>query len=83
MVDNFSILLSHGLLILTFWFLTQRDDVNDEAPPPPDSEPEGFAKGLKVKSKIERPSAHNPMRKPSASKRAREQEAGNGRSGNA
>jgi len=42
MIDNFSILLSHGLLAIAFWFLLQRDDLDKEAPPIPDKEPEGF-----------------------------------------
>ena len=42
MIDNFSILLSHGLLAIAFWFLLQRDDLDEEAPPIPDKEPEGF-----------------------------------------
>jgi hypothetical protein len=44
MVDNFSILLSHVLVALTFWLLTQRDDLDQEEPPAPDAEPEGFAR---------------------------------------
>ena len=42
MIDNLSILLSHVLIALAFWYLTQRDDVNNEDPPAPDAEPEGF-----------------------------------------
>jgi hypothetical protein len=42
MIDNFSILLSHVLIAVAFWFLTLRNDVNDEDPPAPDAEPEGF-----------------------------------------
>jgi len=42
MIDNFSILLSHGLLALAFWYLLQRDDLDAEKPPTPDAEPEGF-----------------------------------------
>lgn len=44
MIDNFSILLSHGLLLFMFWLLINRQDLNNEAPPTPDVEPEGFAK---------------------------------------
>lgn len=44
MVDNFSILLTHCLLLLTFWLLTSREDLDQEAPPEPDKEPEGFFK---------------------------------------
>jgi hypothetical protein len=43
MIDNFSILLSHALIALAFWFLIRRDDLDQEEPPVPDAEPEGFA----------------------------------------
>ena len=42
MIDNLSILLSHSLLLLAFWLLTKRDDLDSEAPPEPDAEPQGF-----------------------------------------
>lgn len=42
MIDNFSIALSHGLLLLAFWLLTRRDDLDRELPPEPDAEPQGF-----------------------------------------
>ena len=42
MIDNLSILLSHVLIALAFWYLTLRDDVDHEEPPAPDAEPEGF-----------------------------------------
>ncbi len=45
MIDNLSILLSHGLLAIAFWFLLQRDDLDEETPPVPDKEPEGFGHG--------------------------------------
>jgi hypothetical protein len=41
-IDNFSILLSHGLLAWALWVLVNRPDVDDEAPPVPDAEPQGF-----------------------------------------
>jgi hypothetical protein len=44
MIDNFSILLSHVLIALAFWFLSQRDDLDQEELPAPDAEPEGFAR---------------------------------------
>jgi hypothetical protein len=44
MIDNFSILLSHALIALTFWLLLKRDDLDREDPPAPDAEPEGFAR---------------------------------------
>ena len=42
MIDNLSILLSHVLIAIAFWYLTLRDDVDQEAPPAPDTDPEGF-----------------------------------------
>ena len=42
MIDNFSIVLSHGLLLLAFWLLSRRDDLDREPPPAPDPEPKGF-----------------------------------------
>jgi hypothetical protein len=47
MIDNLSILLSHALLALAFWYLTLRDDVNHEDPPAPDAEPEGFGHAIR------------------------------------
>ncbi len=47
MIDNLSILLSHVLLAIAFWFLTKRDDVNHEDPPAPDAEPEGFGHAIR------------------------------------
>lgn len=44
MIDNFSILLSHALLALALWFLSNRPDLDAEDPPAPDGEPEGFAR---------------------------------------
>jgi hypothetical protein len=43
MIDNLSILLSHGLLAWALWTLVNRPDLDDEAPPAADAEPEGFA----------------------------------------
>jgi hypothetical protein len=47
MIDNLSILLSHVLIVLAFWFLSQRDDLDNEEPPTPDVEPEGFANAVR------------------------------------
>ena len=47
MIDNFSILLSHGWLILAFWMLTRNDLLDREPPPPLDAETEGFGKQRK------------------------------------
>ncbi len=46
MVDNFSILLTHGLLLIAAWRLIHRPDLDKEDPPERDKEPAGFgAKG--------------------------------------
>jgi hypothetical protein len=47
MIDNFSILLSHVLIMLAFWFLSQREDLDVEEPPAPDAEPVGFARAVR------------------------------------
>jgi len=58
MIDNFSILLSHGLLAIAFWYLLQRDDLDLEEPPIADKEPEGFGyKRIKEKAQRENPDA--------------------------
>ncbi len=44
MVDNLSILLSHVLIALAFWYLSSREDLDTEPPPLPDEESEGFVK---------------------------------------
>lgn len=55
MIDNLSILLSHGLLLLAFWLLTRRDDLDSEPPPSPDPEPQGFAVSRKLRASQEQP----------------------------
>ena len=47
MIDNFSILLSHGLLLFVLWSLTRAEELNIESPPALDPEPEGFGKRRK------------------------------------
>jgi hypothetical protein len=47
MIDNLSILLSHVLIAIAFWYLTLRDDLDLEDPPAPDTEPEGFGHALR------------------------------------
>jgi hypothetical protein len=42
-IDNLSILLSHGLLAWALWLLANRPDLDEEPPPEPDPEPRGFA----------------------------------------
>ncbi|MEQ1725118.1 MAG: hypothetical protein ABL882_04225 [Sphingopyxis sp.] len=33
MIDGFAIVLTHGLLLVAFWLLRERNDLDDEAPP--------------------------------------------------
>ncbi|WP_417621110.1 hypothetical protein [Parasphingorhabdus sp.] len=42
MIDNFSIALTHGLLLIAAWRLIHRSDLDVEDPPERDKEPEGF-----------------------------------------
>tara|TARA_R110002033_G_scaffold5582_1_gene23781 strand:+ start:443 stop:610 length:168 start_codon:yes stop_codon:yes gene_type:complete len=42
MIDNFSIAVTHGLLLIAAWRLLHRDDLDVEAPPERNKEPEGF-----------------------------------------
>ena len=42
MIDNFALALTHGLLLIAMWRLSQRDELDREDPPEPDSEPTGF-----------------------------------------
>lgn len=42
MVDTFSILLTHGLLLVALWRLAHDDTVDHEDPPEPDKDPAGF-----------------------------------------
>lgn len=51
MIDNLSILLSHVLIAISFYFLLSRDDLDHEDPPIPDKEPEGFSKRLSPSAK--------------------------------
>jgi hypothetical protein len=45
MIDNFSLAVSHGLMLIAAWRLIFRRDLDKEAPPAPDAEPQGFRKG--------------------------------------
>lgn len=45
MIDNFSIALTHGLLLIAAWRLIHRPDLDVEDPPERDKEPSGFASG--------------------------------------
>jgi hypothetical protein len=38
-IDNFSLALTHGLLLLVAWRLLFRADLDTEGPPPPDEVP--------------------------------------------
>lgn len=44
MIDNFSIALTHGLLLIAAWRLMHRDDLDVEAPPERDQQSGGFSK---------------------------------------
>ncbi|MFN3944722.1 MAG: hypothetical protein ACK4K7_07320 [Allosphingosinicella sp.] len=39
MIDNFSLALSHGLIMLALWRLLSRPDLDDPAAPPPEARP--------------------------------------------
>lgn len=43
MIDNFSLGLTHGLLLLVAWRLIFRADVDRETAPKPDEKPGGWA----------------------------------------
>jgi len=55
MIDNLSIFVSHGLLILAFWRLVHRPDVDREDPPMHDAEPSGL--GTKRRAAGSKPDA--------------------------
>ena len=42
MIDNFSLALSHGLMLLAAWRLLTMPELDAEAPPLPDPEPQGW-----------------------------------------
>ena len=45
MIDNFSLALSHGLILLAVWRLFSRPDLDtDERPPPDEPQPKGRAR---------------------------------------
>lgn len=44
MIDSFAIFLSHALLLLAFWRLRSRDDLDDEAEPGMAHRAPGFAR---------------------------------------
>ncbi len=45
MIDNFALLVSHGLLLIVFWRLLSRDDLDAETPPDQESGPRRFGHG--------------------------------------
>lgn len=47
MIDSFAIFTSHALLLLAFWHLRSRDDVDDEAPPTAHHRPAGIVDDVK------------------------------------
>lgn len=66
MIDNFSILLSHALIAIMFYFLLSRDDLDVEEPPVPDNDSDGFgakpSASLKKQKNGEGQMTKNPMR---------------------
>ena len=55
MVDNFALLISHGLIAIAVWRLMVRDDLDYEDPPEPDTEPAGFYAKSHVKQNPQNP----------------------------
>jgi hypothetical protein len=45
LIDNFALLVSHGLVLIVFWRLLKRADLDAEAPPEPDVAPPRFGQG--------------------------------------
>lgn len=44
MIDNFSLALTHGLMLLACWRMLSRPDLNAEEKPKPDPETAGWRK---------------------------------------
>jgi hypothetical protein len=60
MIDNLSIVLSHSLILLAFWLLSRREDLNVEPPPERDPEPQGFGiarRAVQSRKKVTPPDA--------------------------
>ncbi|WP_397593260.1 hypothetical protein [Sphingorhabdus sp.] len=60
MIDNLSILLSHSLILLAFWLLSRREDLDVEPPPERDPEPQGFGvvrRAVQSRKKVTPPDA--------------------------
>lgn len=45
MIDNFSLALTHGLMLLVCWRLLTRPDLDREDAPKSDAKPAGWGKG--------------------------------------
>jgi len=63
MIDNFSILLSHGLIAIAFYLLMNRNDLDVEEPPAPDTDVGGFAKQPMASMKQQRTSKQQASQK--------------------
>lgn len=46
MIDNFALLVSHGLVLVVFWRLLRRADLDSEARPEQDAAPRRFGETL-------------------------------------
>jgi hypothetical protein len=51
MIDGFAIFLSHTLLLLAFWYLRGRDDLDNEAPPQAQHRPAGIIDDVQPREK--------------------------------
>ena len=49
MIDNFALLLTHGLMALAAWRLVNRPDLDDDSAPPAEECPRGFLRRRKAK----------------------------------
>ena len=77
MIDNLSILLSHALLLYVFYQLIYRDDLDNEAPPPPLQEDDARSRFQPIKlgqkrAKDEDKPSKTPSEKPAVTPRFRQ-----------
>lgn len=77
MIDNLSILLSHALLLYVFYQLIYRDDLDNEAPPPPLQEDDARSRFRPIKlgqkrAKDEDKPSTTPSEKPAPTPRFRQ-----------
>ena len=49
MIDNFALLLTHGLMALAAWRLLNRPDLDDDRASPTDARPAAFLRKRKAK----------------------------------